>query len=141
MLFSRQPDASIRVGRMSVKSLVVAVGFVLRGITRAYGMDFTVQYNGGNCDSCAWVLAEGIIDAGTTEKFRAFVAKEKPPTNIRFDSLGGDVIEALKFGQFLRESNWDTFVGDTEYSIPGHPLDARTQKSGCYSACVYAFAG
>jgi hypothetical protein len=106
-------------------------------------MEFTVQYNGGNCGSCAWVLAEGVIDSGTTEKFKAFLAKEKRPRNLRFDSPGGNVIEALTLGQFLRETDWDTFVGEESAMIPGSHLPAlyKTQKSSCYSACVYAFAG
>ena len=72
--------------------------------TTAEAMRFTQQYNGGNCGSCSWVLAEGVIEAGTTEKFKAFIAKESPPRNIRFDSPGGSVSEALKLGQFLRAS-------------------------------------
>ncbi len=108
----------------------------------AEGMEFTVQYNGGNCGSCSWVLAEGVINSGTTEKFKAFVANEKPPKNIRFDSPGGNVLEALKLGQFLRQLNWDTFVGEQSAIIPGsHLSQYKTQKSSCYSACVYAFAG
>jgi hypothetical protein len=102
-------------------------------------MRFTLQYSGGNCFSCVWVLAEGAIDAGTAERFKTFVATTKPPTNIRFNSPGGDVIEALKFGQFLRKSNWDTFVG--EATVWKGISDSTTQQSRCYSACVYAFAG
>lgn len=109
-------------------------------ISSAEGMRFTQQFNGGNCESCSWVLAEGDIEPGTTERFKAFAKMADLPGNIRFNSRGGDVIEALKFGRFLRESNWDTFVGDEGYI--GISLDDyKTQQSNCYSACVYVFAG
>jgi hypothetical protein len=117
---------------MRSKFLVVFTVLMLSHALAAEGMQFTIQGTGGNCRACSWVLAEGIIDAGTTEKFKAFIAKEKPPRNLRFDSPGGSVIEALKLGQFLREKDWDTFVGEDLYD---------SQKSSCYSACVYAFAG
>jgi hypothetical protein len=125
-----------------MRYLVVIAAVTLLRVFNAQAMEFSVQYNGGNCEACGWVLAQGVIDQGTTEKLKAFVAKEKPPSNIRFDSPGGNIVEALKLGQFLRESSWDTFVGEETVLIPGSHLTAyRTQPSSCYSACVYAFAG
>jgi hypothetical protein len=96
-------------------------------------MTFTEQGTGGNCESCEWILAEGEIDEGTTERFKQFLATQDDgvPNNIRFNSPGGNLIEALKFGRYLRDSHWNTFV--SEYGA--------IQKSVCYSACVYAFAG
>ena len=91
---------------MRSKFVLLIALLVLSSVPAAEGMEFTVQYNGGNCGSCTWVLSEGVVSSGTTEKFKAFVAKEKPPNNLVFDSPGGNVLEALKLGQFLRQSNW-----------------------------------
>ena len=105
------------------------------------GMKFTIQGSGGNCGSCEWVLAEGEIEVGTTEKFKKFVQKEDPPINIRFNSPGGNLMEALKFGQYLRDSHWNTFVDEASPIDPSAPGGSRTQLDHCYSACVYVFAG
>ena len=43
------------------------------------------------------------------------------------------MIEALKFGQFLRYANWDAFVGEDPAMIPGSLIDYKTQTSECYS--------
>lgn len=106
------------------------------------GMEFEYQANGGNCRACDWVLAEGTLDKGTTDKLKAFIAHNEYQTkNIRFNSPGGDLIEALKLGEVLREDKWDTFVGEEYPSRTSTPAGYVTQQSNCYSACVYAFAG
>jgi hypothetical protein len=104
-------------------------------------MEFENQWDGTNGNDSAWVLARGVIEPGTTDKFKAFIAKENLSSNIRFNSPGGDVMEALKFGQFLRESNWNTSVGATSVVASVSPIKVKPQKSACYSACVYVFAG
>jgi hypothetical protein len=109
--------------------------------TAAKAMEFTTQTRGGNCDGCSWVRAEGVIEPGTTEKFKAFVARESPPPFITLDSPGGNVMEAVKFGQFLRQSGWNTYVGEEDPIVPEKHFATKLQKSRCYSACVYAFAG
>ena len=117
---------------MACKFAILIAALILTHAPAAEGMEFTVQYDGGNCGSCVWVQGHGVIDQGTTEKFKAFVAKEKPPKILRLNSPGGNLIEALIFGRFLRKSNWDTLAGDYLAAI---------SKSSCYSACVYVFAG
>ena len=84
------------------RAILVAVALsCCAALSAAQGMEFTVQYTGGNCNSCVWVLAEGTIDPGTTQKLKAFIAKEKPAANIRFNSPGGNVIESLELGQLF----------------------------------------
>lgn len=107
----------------------------------ALALEFQVQANGGNCNECVWVLASGAIEPGDTEKLKAFIKRERPPSNMRFNSPGGNLGEALKLGRFLRLQRWDTFVGEESVLVPGGGLDTRDQESICYSACVYAFAG
>jgi hypothetical protein len=133
----------LRVLRSRTMLAFLAVLLVVRLTASAEGMEFEDQWGGGNCNECEWVLASGVIEPGTTEKFKAFVAKNKNSLlpNARFDSSGGDVMEALKFGQFLRESNWNTFVGAKSVTVSVSPIKEKTQKSVCYSACVYVFAG
>ena len=121
---------------------VKAAGTTKHDATLATGsMKFSIQYNGGNCKACEWVMAEGEIDAGTTERLKKFVETNNPPYNIRFNSPGGNIIEALKFGYYLRDSKWDTFVNEDDPRIPDTYDGYKTQESNCYSACVYAFAG
>jgi hypothetical protein len=121
-----------------IKAAVMLMCFV----PTAHGMEFKYQANGGNCARCAWVLAEGTLDQGTTEKLKAFVAQSEYRTkNIRFNSPGGNLIEALKLGEFLRQDKWDTFVGEENPRSPRSSQGYVTQQSSCYSACVYAFAG
>jgi hypothetical protein len=113
-----------------------------RVFPRCWFNEATTEAGLGNCGSCRWVLAEGVIEVGTTEKFKAFVTMEMPPRNIRFNSPGGILIEALKFGEFLRMSGWNTFVSEESATVTGSHVTAyKTQRSKCYSACVYVFAG
>ena len=102
-------------------------------------MEFTVQWSGGNCNGCEWVRAKGVIEAGITEKFKGFVARENPPHFVEFDSPGGNLLEALKLGRYLRVLGWDTSVGKNTVRT-GRDTYVE-EKSRCYSACVYAFAG
>lgn len=88
-----------------------------------------------------WILAEGDIEVGTTDKLKAFVTKKGSLRNIRFNSPGGNLIEAIKLGEFLRVSGFDAYVGEESVQVRGKPFDFKTQKSVCYSACVYAFGG
>jgi hypothetical protein len=105
-------------------------------------MEFSYQYNGGNCGLCDWILAEGPIEDGATEKLKSFIAKgDYRTTNVRFNSPGGSVLEALKLGRFIRQSNFTTLVGEDFPIDRSNPEGYSTQKSECHSACVYAFAG
>ncbi len=124
-----------------MRHFLLGIIIVLANATQVAAMDFKTQYNGGNCGECSWILAEGPIEPGTTEKLKKFISKEKPPPNILFNSPGGNLVEALKLGRFLRENHFDTFVGETSAIIPGHFPEYAPQKSTCYSACVYAFVG
>ena len=66
----------------------------------------------------------GDIIEGDFESFlRNFTKLEKPPTAFYIESQGGNLIEAMKIGSFIKGSQIEVRTGDY-----------------CYSACVFIFA-
>lgn len=120
-------------GVMKVSFFLVTATFFVIPIEPAGALDFLVQSSGGNCGECAWVLARGDIEPGDTHKLKAMASSQELPRNIRFDSDGGSLLEAMELGRFLRSDGWDSFVGDLL-------LDESAQEK-CFSACAYAFIG
>ncbi|MGA3117207.1 MAG: hypothetical protein ABSF90_22540 [Syntrophobacteraceae bacterium] len=109
----------------------------------------------GNSSACEpEVLAEGTIEPDTADKFLKFIAgKNKSPyylppkPTVCFDSPGGDLRGAIKFGEIIREREFDTCLG-TEYSRVSEKKDGGIsgeevfQKDVvCASACIFALAG
>jgi len=119
----------------------------------------------GDADACGagcneWIAAEGKIDAGTADRFRALLKKlkdRKPP--VYFHSPGGKIKDALELGRLFRERGFAVSVGHT---IPrdcdndkksdnsceaqkrsGTAIAAELSQTGamCNSACVFALAG
>jgi hypothetical protein len=103
-------------------------------------MTFSYGGTGGHCDRCRWILAEGVFEADTAERFRTFIsmpvnqfsAPPGPDWTVRFNSPGGNLLSALSIGLMIRQHQWNTSVGPDEY---------YNQPAGCYSACTYAFLG
>src|SRR5436190_9595966 len=119
----------------------------------------------GEPDSCGlgcdeWIVAEGEITNGTTDRMRAFLKRLGAKANKRpiyFHSPGGVTSESLTMGRLMRERGMTARIGRT------HPFDcanasardcASAKRSGralvsrltvnqgaCYSACVYAIVG
>ena len=59
-----------------------------------------------------WIVARGRISVGTTERFLAFLAKQKPkPVAVMLDSLGGDGRESMKLGRVFRKERIATLIG------------------------------
>lgn len=103
-------------------------------------MQFESRGNGGNCNECAWISAEGVIEPETPQKFLDFIEKEKITyqANVFFNSLGGDVGASIKLGNIIREKSFNTKVAST------FPYDEWTfsyEGGLCESACVYSFMG
>lgn len=94
----------------------------------AFAMDFK---HGGATSPCRdkdachfWVQASGEITASTPKDFLAYLERSKYPySTIRFNSLGGDLRNAIRLGLILREKGFDT------------------EAEICASACLYAFLG
>src|ERR1700741_374396 len=94
-------------------------GLLLLRAAPAWPMQFTVQYNGGNCGQCAWLLAGGAIEPGTTADLRRFVASAgEVPNLVRFNSSGGDIAEAMRLGRYLRSASFDTIVAEDSALLP-----------------------
>ncbi|MPR09664.1 hypothetical protein [Microvirga tunisiensis] len=114
-------------------------------------MVFLEAYNGGNCNGCEWIVAEGTITPDTPGKFDAFL-KEKGISYraiVTFNSPGGNLIAGVKLGEAIRARNFLTSVGKTVGLIRGgmvytgeEDTTPATKPAGiCASACSYAFLG
>jgi len=119
----------------------------------------------GEPDACGpscseWIAADGVIDAGSGQRFRALLDRlggRRLP--VFFHSPGGSVVDAIEIGQIMRQRRMTASVG---WTIPqgcdperpaqaacnaakrsGRELAARIDptRTQCNSACVYAFVG
>lgn len=107
--------------------LFVVLLLLLQSAYAAHPMTFVV---GVSCsmsrdpDCPGRIDAVGVITRETPGDFRKFLAEtEYPPTNIRFNSPGGDLSAGLELGQLIRANGFDT------------------EAFYCASACTYAFLG
>ena len=112
-------------------------------------MIFRSASNGGNCNGCSWIIAEGTIQADTPEEFQKFVSKQKIEPNefIKLNSPGGNLLAGIKLGEMIRRVGLITGVGKTVGKQS--PFDSNAVESSefeprngiCASACVYSFIG
>jgi hypothetical protein len=121
--------------------------------TPDHPMTFKLSGTGGNCSTCQWIAAEGTITENTPEAFKTFVIHElhSPGGIVALNSLGGNLLGALKLGILLRELGFETTVADTTIALTDESVEIdgirrRTQWEGlepgqCASACAWAFAG
>ncbi len=126
--------------RVALCVLLAALGLSL---APAQALDFALEGNGADCAACNWIEASGPIEPGDARKLDDFItATATRETSIRFFSPGGELHAALELGVYIRERGFDTYVTDADYIHPGSIGMVRSvQRSACYSACVYAFAG
>jgi hypothetical protein len=61
-------------------------------------------------------------------------------TTVQFNSLGGNLIAALKLGELIRQAHLDTSIGRTVFNENGS-IWSTTVDGVCVSACAYAFIG
>ncbi|MGP6088063.1 hypothetical protein [Antarctobacter jejuensis] len=101
-------------------------------------MSFRLAGNGGNCAECAWVVAEGEIVVSTPDDFTQFM-EGKFARLVVFNSPGGDLGAALRFGRILRERGHLTGVGTTVKDDFG--TFSNVIEGSCESACAFAFMG
>lgn len=113
-------------------------------------MKFNIAGTLGNCNSCTWISAQGMITKETPLEFREFLERNKDSfegTNVHLNSLGGELGPAIQLGRIIRETGYGTVVAETA---------GRTGKNNaqfliddfldsddpvCASACVFAFVG
>lgn len=97
--------------------------------------------NGGNCNTCGWIMAQGEITAETPKLFERLVASgEITPTYVRIHSPGGDLNGALELGRLFRKHRTTVEVGR---SVQRDENWWSEEDGGgeCLSACAYAFLG
>ena len=131
--------------RRFIFGFLCAVGLASAASAEAY-LDFTCIR--GNSESC-FVLLEGTIDKGLTERFEKFVEDEGVEGNrLIINSPGGNLAEALKLGRLLRDWEWNTRIGSSEGifrnpdgSLDLHGVDDYPPGGRCQSACAYVFMG
>ena len=113
-------------------------------------MEFYEATNGGNCVTCVWIAAEGIIDLNTAERFSEFLRSndldDARGLNIHFNSPGGSLIGSVLLGMAIREQQANTTVSAAhvedvyDSGLRKVTYDPPVQAE-CSSACVFAFAG
>ncbi|RRI02313.1 hypothetical protein EH240_12665 [Mesorhizobium tamadayense] len=111
-------------------------------------MTFAGAYNGGNCNGCEWIVAEGTIVGDSSSKFldyltQRFGSPDKAVSlTVHFNSPGGDVLEAIKIGRIIREWGLDTSIGKTTGVLRDGLVYSDFPSPGvCASACAYAVLG
>ena len=85
-------------------------------------MTFELRGNGGNCNGCEWVYAEGTIGADTPDALSAFMGdRGRLFAEVMFDSHGGNLGAAIDVGRILRGAQARTTVGRSG-PMPALPL-------------------
>ena len=113
-------------------------------------MSFRKMTSGGNCDTCFWIAADGVIELDTADKLKAFLDYDgrTPQSGIRIhlNSPGGNLVGGIRLGEAIREMRLNTAVSTSltkEVWTDGINLadSGDDPDSQCSSACVFAFVG
>jgi hypothetical protein len=110
-------------------------------------MVFRNGFNGGNCNGCEWIIAEGTIQPDTPDVFKKFLLRKKVSggISVKFNSPGGSLLAGVRLGEMIRAAGLFSEVGKTigeESSFDPETIEEKTRAEGiCASACVYAFIG
>ena len=89
------------------------------------------------------ILAEGIIQPETVDKFKDFLKKnEYYGDTVCFNSIGGNLEGGIALGREIRKRGFDTCILNyyTSENYDGE-VTIYAENSVCLSACVYAFLG
>ena len=76
-------------------------------------MTFFIAASGGNCSTCVWIAAQGIITNETPAEFAAFLDEAQAPRTVRLDSSGGLLLPAMELGRLFREHELHAMVEST----------------------------
>jgi hypothetical protein len=113
-------------------------------------MLFREMTSGGNCDTCYWIAADGVIERDTADNLKAFLGYDgvtpMPGIRIHLNSPGGDLIGGVLLGQTIREIQLNTAVSTSVTQEVWRDnlhvaLPEKDPHSECSSACVFAFIG
>lgn len=131
---------------------------IIRLLTFVFAMVFcsaaqaaTYIDNGGlgNSTASQFVLIEGKIEIGLTDRFLRYIEENQVEGSQLFlNSPGGNLGEALRLGRAIRELGWTTHVGGSvgfERNEDGHLgmiiWPDFPSQGVCESACAYVFMG
>ncbi len=105
-------------------------------------MTFRLSGNGGNCNGCEWVAAQGEITPETPQRFREFAASNGKIYNIALNSPGGNLVAGIVLGELIRAQGANTFIGTT-VQMRGEGIShlEEVEPGSCASACAFAFMG
>jgi hypothetical protein len=129
---------------MRYKGLIAAFALLLEArIAACEPLRFELHGNGGNCNGCEWLAADGEITIDSADRLLAYLQKEKLPDwrgSVLLNSPGGNLIGGIKLGEAIRKQGMSTEIGR---SVPDGALDWTHQKheGACVSACAFAFLG
>lgn len=113
-------------------------------------MVFYEAVNGGNCVTCHWIVADGVISVDTAKDFMKFLADrdllEARGLNIHLNSPGGSLIGGILLGQTIRDQQANTVVSASRVEATYDSGVRRVSSlppanAECASACAFAFAG
>jgi len=128
--------------RTTLHSFIVFVLTQVALPALAEPMTFIRAGNGGNCNGCEWIAAQGEITTETPDVFRDFLATNGKPYHIAFNSLGGSLVAGIELGELIRETGATTMIGTTSSRDEQEmELLENTGPGVCASACVFAFMG
>lgn len=102
-------------------------------------MKFEFQSNGGKCQTCNWISAEGKITEQTPDDFLKFIGSGSSGLSsiIAINSRGGDLFGAMRLGRLFRSVGVTITINHTsiDSGIPDYAPGV------CISACALAFLG
>jgi len=117
---------------MKIISLCLTLFLVLVAKVNAADIFLDTFFDLDNVSTLPTIFIRGEIVRGDYEKLINVVKKHGSiPSTIFVDSVGGDVIEAMKIGRFARKALLTT----------GEPTAKRKCQNGCvcYSACMFIY--
>ncbi|MER9330604.1 hypothetical protein [Mesorhizobium sp. M0488] len=89
------------------------------------------------------ILVTGLIGHGDAERFKAYWEKNAYDSwnfIVSLDSPGGNLMDGIEIGRFLRKVGADTEVRRYSPAVPGR-YSEELPGAECYSACALAFMG
>lgn len=122
-------------------SAIVGLICLQNHLAVAQEMTFVLSGNGGNCNGCEWVAAQGEITPRTVSAYAEYTATNGDPYLIVFNSPGGDLAAGIELGRMIRASGATTSIGKTQSMADDLASYEETSPGVCASACAFAFMG
>ncbi|MDE0927120.1 MAG: hypothetical protein OR997_08710 [Methylophilaceae bacterium] len=130
--------------RLSVKALTLitlALTLLISLFSKANALEFSEHFDGAmRIDGeSTWIHADGTFEKGDSKKFERFLEETNiwPNQRIVLNSGGGNVLEGIKIGTFIRKSGFRTAVAKSVKT----GAFSEVKPGVCASSCVLAFAG